>query len=198
MSRGRLEAFSDGVLAVVITIMVLNLRPPAGHGFTDLRPLVPKLAVYLLSFVFIAIYWNNHHNLLHAVERVSGAVLWANANLLFWLSLTPAAAAWMGPHLGDTAPVAIYGVVLLGSAIAYLILTRALLAAQPPGSPLELALGRDRKGRLSIVGYVVALALSPVVPWFSLALYFAVAVVWFVPDRRIERVLPAPGVPERE
>jgi TMEM175 potassium channel family protein len=198
VTRGRLEAFSDGVLAVVITIMVLNLRPPAGHGFTDLRPLVPKLAVYFLSFVFIAIYWNNHHNLLHAVERVSGAVLWANANLLFWLSLTPAAAAWMGPHLGDTAPVAIYGVVLLGSAIAYWILTRALLAAQPPGSPLELALGRDRKGRLSIVVYVVALALSPLAPWFSLALYFAVAAVWLIPDRRIERVLPAPGVPERE
>jgi uncharacterized membrane protein len=198
VSRGRLEAFSDGVLAVVITIMVLNLRPPAGHGFTDLRPLVPKLAVYLLSFVFIAIYWNNHHNLLHAVERVSGAVLWANANLLFWLSLTPAAAAWMGPHLGDAAPVAVYGVVLLGSAIAYGILTRALLAAQPPGSPLELAVGRDRKGRLSIVVYVVAIALSPLAPWFSLALYFAVAAVWLVPDRRIERVLPVPRVPERE
>jgi TMEM175 potassium channel family protein len=198
VSRGRLEAFSDGVLAVVITIMVLNLRPPAGHGFTDLRPLVPKLAVYLLSFVFIAIYWNNHHNLLHAVERISGAVLWANANLLFWLSLTPAAAAWMGPHLGDTAPVAVYGVVLLGSAIAYGILTRALLAAQPPGSPLARAVGRDRKGRLSIVAYVVAIAFSPLAPWFSLALYFAVAAVWLVPDRRIERVLPAPGIPERE
>jgi TMEM175 potassium channel family protein len=198
VTRGRLEAFSDGVLAVVITIGVLNLRPPAGHGFTDLRPLVPKLAVYLLSFVFIAIYWNNHHNLFHAVERISGAVLWANASLLFWLSLTPAAAAWMGPHLGDTAPVAAYGVVLLGSAIAYGILTRALLAAQPPGSPLERAVGRDRKGNLSIVAYVVAIAFSPLVPWFSLALYFAVAAVWLVPDRRIERVLPAPGIPERE
>lgn len=198
VSRSRLEAFSDGVLAVVITIMVLNLRPPAGHGLTDLRPLLPKLAVYLLSFVFIAIYWNNHHHLLHAVERISGGVLWANANLLFWLSLTPAAAAWMGPHLGDTAPAAVYGVVLLGSAIAYGVLTHALLAAQPPGSALERAVGRDRKGRLSIVAYVVAIAFSPLAPWFSLAAYFAVAVVWLVPDRRIERVLPAQDVPERD
>jgi uncharacterized membrane protein len=190
MSRDRLEAFSDGVLAVVITIMVLNLRPPDGHHFTDLRPLLPKLAIYLLSFVFIAIYWNNHHHLFQIVERISGSVLWANAHLLFWLSLTPVAAAWLGPHLGDTAPTATYGVVLLGSAIAYGILIRALVAAQPPGSPLERAVGRDRKGNLSIIGYVVAIALSPVVPWLSLALYFAVAVVWLVPDRRIERVLP--------
>jgi uncharacterized membrane protein len=190
MSRDRLEAFSDGVLAVVITIMVLNLRPPDGHRFTDLRPLLPKLAIYLLSFVFIAIYWNNHHHLFQIVERISGSVLWANAHLLFWLSLTPVAAAWLGPHLGDTAPAATYGVVLLGSAIAYGILIRALVAAQPPGSPLERAVGRDRKGNLSIIGYVVAIALSPVVPWLSLALYFGVAAVWLIPDRRIERVLP--------
>jgi len=190
MSRDRLEAFSDAVLAVVITIMVLNLRPPAGHDFTDLRPLLPKLAIYLLSFVFVAIYWNNHHHLFQVVERISGAVLWANALLLFWLSLTPVAAAWLGPHLGDTAPTATYGVVLLGSAIAYGILVRTLVAAQPPGSPLERAVGRDRKGNLSIVAYVVAIALSPVVPWLSLALYFAVAAVWLIPDRRIERVLP--------
>jgi TMEM175 potassium channel family protein len=190
MSRDRLEAFSDAVLAVVITIMVLNLRPPAGHDFTDLRPLLPKLAIYLLSFVFVAIYWNNHHHLFQVVERISGAVLWANALLLFWLSLTPVAAAWLGPHLGDTAPTATYGVVLLGSAIAYGILVRTLVAAQPPGSPLERAVGRDRKGNLSIVAYVVAIALSPVVPWLSLAFYFAVAAVWLIPDRRIERVLP--------
>jgi uncharacterized membrane protein len=196
VSRGRLEAFSDGVIAVVITIMVLNLRPPPGDALSDLRPLGPKLAVYLLSFVFIAIYWNNHHHLLHAVERVSGAVLWANAHLLFWLSLTPVAAAWMGPHLGDTAPAAVYGFVLLGSGVAYAILTRALLAAQPPGSPLERAVGRDLKGNLSVVVYVVAIALSPVAPWFSLAAYFAVAAAWLVPDRRIERVLPTPSIPE--
>ena len=194
MSRDRLEAFSDAVIAVVITIMVLNLRPPAGHALSDLRPLVPKLAIYLLSFVFLALYWNNHHLLLRAVENINGAVLWANANLLFWLSLTPAAAAWLGPNLGETAPTAIYGVVLLGSAIAYSILTRTLLAAQPPGSPLERAVGRDRKGKLSLIGYVVAIALSPVVPWFSLAVYFAVAAVWLVPDRRIARVLPDSSV----
>ena len=151
MSRRRVEAFSDGVLAVVITIMVLNLRPPAGDSLTDLRPLLPKLAVYLLSFVFVAIYWNNHHHMFQVVSRVSGGVLWANAHLLFWLSLTPVAAAWLGPHLGDTAPTAVYGVVLLGSAIAYTILTRSLLAVQPADSPLARAIGRDTKGVLSIV-----------------------------------------------
>ena len=195
MSRDRLEAFSDGVIAVVITIGVLNLRPPAGHAFADLRPLGAKFAIYLLSFVFIALYWNNHHLLLRAAERINGPVLWANANLLFWLSLTPAAAAWLGPNFGKTAPAAVYGIVLLGSAIAYSILTRALLAAQPPGSPLERAVGRDRKGNLSLVAYVVAIALSPIVPWFSVAVYFAVAAVWLVPDRRIERVLRAPAGP---
>ena len=190
MSRDRLEAFSDAVIAVVITIGVLNLRPPGGDSLTDLRPVVPKLAIYLLSFVFIALYWNNHHLLLRAGEHISGAVLWANANLLFWLSLTPAAAAWLGPHLGESAPAAVYGFVLLGSAVAYSILTRALLAAQPPDSPLERAVGRDRKGNLSLVAYVVAIAFSPIAPWLSVAVYFAVAAVWLVPDRRIERVLP--------
>jgi len=190
VSRDRLEAFSDGVIAVVITIGVLNLRPPGGDALADLRPVVPKLAIYLLSFVFIALYWNNHHLLLRAGEHISSAVLWANANLLFWLSLTPAAAAWLGPHLGESAPAAVYGVVLLGSAIAYSILTRALLAAQPPDSPLERAVGRDRKGNLSVVAYVVAIAFSPIAPWLSVVIYFAVAAVWLVPDRRIERVLP--------
>jgi uncharacterized membrane protein len=190
MSRSRLETLTDGVLAVVITIGVLNLRPPAGQAFSDLRPLLPKLAVYLLSFVFIAIYWNNHHHLLQIVDRVTGSVLWANTHLLFWLSLTPAAAAWLGPHLGDMAPTATYGIVLIGSGIAYGILVRALVAAQPPGSPLERAVGRDLKGNLSVVAYALAVALSPVVPWLSLAIYFAVAAVWLIPDRRIERVLP--------
>jgi uncharacterized membrane protein len=197
VSRGRLEAFSDAVLAVVITIMALNLRPPAGDGLADLRPLVPKLAVYLLSFVFIAIYWNNHHNLLQVVDRISGAVLWANAHLLFWLSLIPVSAAWMGPHLGDSAPVAVYGVVLLGSGIAYTILTRSLLAAQPSDSRLARAVGRDRKGKLSLVAYAVGIAVSPVAPWFSLAVYFAVAAAWLVPDRRMERVLRT-SVPEQD
>src|SRR5579862_7960122 len=124
MSRGRLEAFSDGVIAVVITIMVLDLKPPSGHTFSDLGPLIPKLLLYVLSFAFIAIYWNNHHHLMQAVERVSGGVLWANAHLLFWLSLTPAATAWLGPHVHDTAPAVVYGIVLFGAAVAYFILTR--------------------------------------------------------------------------
>jgi uncharacterized membrane protein len=189
VSRNRLEAFSDAVLAVVITIMVLNLHPPAGDSFTDLRPLLPKLAVYLLSFVFVAIYWNNHHHLFQVVSRISGGVLWANAHLLFWLSLTPAAAAWLGPHLGDTGPTAAYGIVLLGSAIAYTILIRSLLGVQSPNSPLARAVGRDTKGKVSLAAYVVAIALSPVAAWFSLSVYFAVAAAWLVPDRRMERVI---------
>jgi uncharacterized membrane protein len=189
MSSGRLEAFSDGVLAVVITIMVLTLEPPAGHSFHALRPLVPKLSVYLLSFIFVAIYWTNHHHLMQLVERVNGTVLWANLHLLFWLSLTPAAAAWLGPHLGDTAPTAVYGIVLIGSAIAYTILVRFLLAANGRDSPLAHALGHDVKGKTSLVAYSVAIALSPFVPWLSVGVYVAVALAWFIPDRRIERVI---------
>jgi uncharacterized membrane protein len=189
MSRGRLEAFSDGVIAVVITIMVLSLRPPDGSTLHDLRPLAPKLAVYLLSFVFVGIYWNNHHHLMQVVDRVNGATLWANAHLLFWLSLTPVAMAWLGPHLGESAPVAVYGVVLLGSAIAYSILVRTLIGAHGPDSRIARAVGRDTKGKLSLVAYVLAIAISPVAPWISTALYVAVAAAWLVPDRRIERVL---------
>lgn len=189
MSRSRLEAFTDGVIAVLITILVLNLRAPAGRSLHDLHPLLPKVAVYLMSFVFLAIYWNNHHHLMQVVERISGAVMWANAHLLFWLSLTPVAAAWLGPHLGDGAPTAAYGVVLLGSAIAFTILVRCLLAVHPPDSKLARAVGRDSKGKLSIVGYVVAIALSPFVPWFSIAVYAGVAAAWLVPDRRVERVV---------
>ena len=189
MSRGRLEAFSDGVIAVVITIMVLSLRPPDGSQLHDLRPLLPKLAVYLLSFVFVGIYWNNHHHLMQVVDRVNGSTLWANAHLLFWLSLTPVGAAWLGPHLGDSAPVAVYGVVLLGSAIAYWILVRCLIGVHGPTSRIAQAVGRDAKGKLSAVAYVVAIAISPVAPWVSTAIYVSVALVWLVPDRRIERVL---------
>jgi uncharacterized membrane protein len=191
VSKHRLEAFSDGVIAVLITIMVLTLRPPAGDHLSDLRPLVPKLLIYLLSFVFLAIYWNNHHHLMHVVERIDGPVLWANSNLLFWLSLTPAAAAWLGPHLGASAPAAIYGVVLLASGIAYTILCRTLLRIHAPDSRLALALGHDWKGKLSVVVYAVAIAVSPFVPWVSIALYVGVAAAWLIPDRRVERVLPA-------
>jgi uncharacterized membrane protein len=191
MSRNRLEAFSDGVIAVLITIMVLTLEPPHGDKLSDLRPLVPKVSVYLMSFVFLAIYWNNHHHLMSAVERINGGVLWANAHLLFWLSLTPAATAWLGPHLGSSAPAGVYGAVLLGSAIAFTILTRALLGVHDPDSSLALAIGRDWKGKLSIVAYVLGIALAPFVPWLSIGVYVAVAAVWLVPDRRMERVTPA-------
>ena len=194
MSPRRLETFTDGVIAVVITIMVLSLRPPAGSSLHDLRPLVPKLSVYLLSFVFVAIYWNNHHNLMHVVDRVTGATLWANAHLLFWVSLTPAAAAWLGPHLGDSAPVAIYGAVLLGSAIAYGILVRCLVVADKPDSRIARAVGKDRKGNLSVIAYLAAIAVALAVPWLSIGVYIAVALAWLIPDRRMERVLtPSPG-----
>jgi uncharacterized membrane protein len=194
MSSGRLEAFTDAVIAIVMTIMVLDLRPPAGHGFGDLHSLVPKFLVYLLSFTFLAIYWNNHHHLMQVVERIDSRVLWANMGLLFALSLTPAATSWLGEHPGDTAPVAVYGLVLLLSAFAYLLLTRALLALHPPESALALAIGSDRKGRLSAVAYVVGLGLAFVAPWVAVGVYVAVAVVWLVPDRRITRVIErSPG-----
>ena len=198
MSRGRLEAFSDGVLAVLITIMVLDLRPPDGHSLADLRPLVPKLAVYALSFVFLAIYWNNHHHLMHLVETISGGVLWANAHLLFWLSLTPAATAWMSPHLSAPAPVFVYGVVLFGSAVAYYILTRALLRVHAPGSPLARAIGSDVKGRVSAVAYLAALAAAWIEPWIALGIYIIVALVWLVPDRRIEHAPAVRGEQQSE
>jgi uncharacterized membrane protein len=191
VSRSRLEAFSDGVIAVLITIMVLDLRPPEGDTLADLHPLVPKILVYVLSFVFLAIYWNNHHHLLHAVERINGAVLWANAHLLLWLSFTPVATAWLGEHYRSPAPVAIYGVVLLGAGIAYYILARVLLSIHDPGSRLAVALGRDWKGRLSVIAYVVAIAFAAVETWVSIAIYIGVALVWLVPDRRIERATAA-------
>jgi uncharacterized membrane protein len=188
VSRGRLEAFSDGVIAVLITIMVLDLRPPAGHNFSDLGPLVPKVLVYALSFAFLAIYWNNHHHLMHVVEHISGGVLWANAHLLFWLSLTPAATAWLGPNADDHAPVVVYGVVLFGAAVAYFILTRTLLSIHAPDSRLAVAIGADWKGKLSAVAYLVAIAVAFVAPWAAIAVYVGVAIVWLIPDRRIERV----------
>jgi uncharacterized membrane protein len=191
VSRGRLEAFTDGVIAILVTIMVLDLRPPAGHGFGDLDPLVPKVLIYALSFTFLAIYWNNHHHLMQVVERIDGRVLWANMALLFWLSLTPAATAWLGPNTHATAPVVVYGVVLLGSSIAYFVLTRTLLAVHASDSPLAVALGKDWKGKLSTVAYAVGIGLAFLVPWVSLAIYIAVAVVWLIPDRRFERVRPS-------
>ena len=189
MSRGRLEAFSDGVIAVVITIMVLSLRPPDGSQLHDLRPLLPKLAVYLLSFVFVGIYWNNHHHLFQAVKQVKGGVLWANLHLLFWLSLLPFVTGWMGENHFAAATVAVYGGVLIMAAIAYFILVRVLLACHGPDSTLARAIGSDFKGRISVVIYGAGILLTCWRPWLAVALYTSVAVLWLVPDRRIERNL---------
>jgi len=189
MSKGRLEAFSDGVIAVIITIMVLELKVPHGIEMEVLAPLLPVLLSYVLSFVFVAIYWNNHHHLLHAVHHVTGATLWANMHLLFWLSLVPFATGWMDEN--DFAPltVAAYGVVLLFAGIAYFILTRVLLASHPQDSLLARALGRDFKGKISVIVYLAAIPLAYAHVGLSLALYVAVALLWLVPDRRFERLL---------
>jgi uncharacterized membrane protein len=189
MTRGRLEAFSDGVFAILITIMVLELRPPHGASIGDMAPLLPKLLSYLLSFVFLGIYWNNHHHMLHAVERVNGRILWANLHLLFWLSLVPFVTAWLGEHHGAPVPVALYGVVMLLAALAYTLLTRALLAIHAPDSPLAIAVGQDRKGKLSLVAWAVSVPLTFVNVWLAIGLFVAVAIGWCVPDLRFERVL---------
>ena len=191
MSPKRLEAFSDGVIAIIITIMVLELRPPQGSGFDGLRPLVPKLLAYLLSFVLVGIYWNNHHHLFHVVERIDGAVMWSNMALLFCLSLVPFATAWFGEHPGDLAPVIVYVSVQLLCALSYFLMTTAMLRIHPPDGPLALALGRDSKGKLSLAVYVAALPLSFVSPWIGIALIIAVAVVWLIPDNRVVRALDA-------
>jgi len=189
MRKGRLEAFSDGVLAIIITIMVLELEAPHEADLAALRPLVPTLLSYLLSFVYLGIYWNNHHHMLQAVDHADGVVLWANLHLLFWLSLVPFATAWMGSNEFAPWPVALYGVVLLLAAIAYLVLERILVALHGRESTLARAVARDGKGILSIVLYVVAVPLAFVGPWLACAIYVLVALMWFLPDRRIERVL---------
>ena len=186
MIKGRLEAFSDGVIAIIITIMVLELKVPPGGDLQALRPLLPTFLTYALSFVFVGIYWNNHHHLLHATTRINGAVLWANLHLLFWLSLTPFVTGWMGGNHFAPLPVAVYGVVLLLSAIAYFILVRAILAAEGPGSKLAAALGSDFKGKISAVLYLIAIPLAFVTCWLALGIYVLVALMWLVPDRRIE------------
>jgi uncharacterized membrane protein len=187
MSKGRLEAFSDGVLAVVITIMVLELKLPQGASLAALRPLVPVLLSYVLSFVYVGIYWNNHHHLLHATQRVNGATLWANLHLLFWLSLVPFTTAWMGDHYLNSWPVAVYGIVLLLAGVAYYILTQALLRLHGHDSTLAVSIATDVKGKLSIAIYAVGILLAFVQPWIANACYVMVAVMWLVPDRRIER-----------
>jgi uncharacterized membrane protein len=186
--KSRLEAFSDGVFAVIITIMVLELHVPAGASLAALGVAAPTILGYLLSFVFIAIYWNNHHHMLQAVERVNGAALWANMHLLFWLSLIPFVTSWMGDHF-EPLPVAAYGVVLLASGSAYFILARVLLAAHAPDSLLARALGRDAKGVASLLIYVTAVGVAFFRPAIACGLYVVVAMMWLVPDRRIERLL---------
>ncbi len=189
MSKGRLEAFSDGVIAIIITIMVLELRVPNQAGLAALRPLIPVFLSYVLSFINIGIYWNNHHHLLHAIKRVDGGVLWANLHLLFWLSLFPFGTAWMGENNFATWPVAVYGAVLWLAAIAYFILTRALIAVNGSDSVLATAVGRDFKGWVSAVIYFVAIPLAFVNSWLACALYVLVAIMWLVPDRRIEKTI---------
>jgi len=189
MNTTRLEAFSDGVIAIIITIMVLELKPPHGAEAEALRPLLPVFLSYVLSFIYLGIYWNNHHHLLQAVRRVGGGVLWANLHLLFWLSLIPFVTAWMGENHFAPIPVAAYGVALLCPALAYYILVRVLLRHHEKDSALARAIGEDFKGKISVVIYVVAIPLAFARWWIACALYVAVAIIWLVPDRRIERAL---------
>ena len=189
MGKTRLEAFSDGVLAIIITIMVLDLKVPHGDDLSTLLSQWPVLLSYVLSFIYVGIYWNNHHHLFHVVQHLSGAAMWANLHLLFWLSLIPFVTGWMGENHFASLPMACYGGVLLMSAGAYSLLTMALLRHHAPDSALAKALGCDRKGKLSIVVYAAGIPLSFFSGWAALALYIAVAIMWFVPDRRIERVL---------
>jgi uncharacterized membrane protein len=191
MSKGRLEAFSDGVIAILITIMVLELKVPHGPDLLALTALFPVLCTYLLSFVFLGIYWNNHHHLFQAVQRVDGRVLWANLHLLFWLSLIPFGTDWMGTSPASPVPVAFYGALLFLAGCAYFILARVLVGIHGRDSVLGQAIGADRKGILSVVLYAIAIGFAFVRPSISLALYVTVAILWLVPDRRIEKVLTA-------
>jgi len=189
MSKGRMEAFSDGVMAILITIMVLELRPPAGADLAALRPLLPVFLSYLLSFVFLGIYWNNHHHLLQAIKHVDGRVLWANLHLLFWLSIIPFVTAWMGENNFATWPVVLYGVVMFFDGAAFFILARALIALHGKDSTLAVALGEDAKGRASVIIYAIAIPMAFLNSWMACAIYALVAVMWLVPDRRIEKTL---------
>jgi uncharacterized membrane protein len=189
VSKNRLEAFSDGVIAIIITIMVLEMKVPHGEDLAALRPLLPTFFSYVLSFVYIGIYWNNHHHMLHTVSKITGPILWANLHLLFWLSLFPFVTGWMGENHFAAAPSAVYGVVLLMAAIAYVILQQALIAHEGSHSVLGKAVGADWKGRLSLVLYITAIVSTVWAPWVAQALYLAVALTWLIPDRRIENAL---------
>ena len=189
MGKGRLEAFSDGVIAILITIMVLELRVPHGAYWQALRPLLPVFLSYVLSFVYLGIYWNNHHHMLHATERVNGKILWANLHLLFWLSLIPFVTSWMGENHNAPLPTAVYGVVLILAALAYTILQNLIVAHHGKSSKLAAAVGSDGKGKLSLLLYATAIPMAFVNQWISDGLYVLVALIWLIPDRRIESTL---------
>jgi uncharacterized membrane protein len=189
MKTSRLEAFSDGVIAIIITIMVLEMRAPHGTDLEALRPMLPVFLVYVMSYVYLGIYWNNHHHLLHAASRVNGKILWANLFLLFWLSLIPFVTAWMGENHFEPLPTAVYGGVLIMAALAYLVLQSAILATEPESSKLREAVGNDAKGKVSLALYAIAIVTALWEPRAALGLYVLVAVIWFIPDRRIETAL---------
>jgi uncharacterized membrane protein len=189
MGKGRMEAFSDGVIAIIITIMVLEMKPPHSADINALRELLPVFLSYILSFVYLGIYWNNHHHMLQSVKQVSGGILWANLHLLFWLSLVPFVTAWMGENHFAAGPTAVYGLVMLLASVAYLILQRAIIARHGRDSVLAAAVGRDFKGKLSLLLYLIAIFTTTITPRVAWAIYVAVALIWFIPDRRIERVL---------
>ncbi len=188
MAPDRLKAFTDGVLAIIITIMVLELHVPHDATLTSLRPLVPVVLSYVLSFVYLTIYWNNHHHLLHVTQRVTGGILWANAHLLFWLSLVPFVTAWMGENHFAPVPMAAYGAVLFMAGVAYLVLQRVIIASQGPESVLASAVGRDLKGKLSALAYALAIPAAFIRPWIAGTLFVGVAMMWLIPDRRIEHL----------
>lgn len=189
MGKGRLEAFSDGVIAIIITIMVLELKVPHGDDLNSLKPVFPVFLSYILSFINIGIYWNNHHHMMHIVQHVNGRVLWANAHLLFWLSLIPFTTAWMGENHFTTWPVALYGIILLMAGTAYYILAQSLIRLHGKNSPIAKAIGKDRKGIVSDVFYFAGIVLSFINPWIGLSFYFIVTAMWLIPDRRIEKKL---------
>jgi uncharacterized membrane protein len=189
MSKSRLEAFSDGVIAILITIMVLELNGPHEPTLDALRPLIPTFLSYVLSFIYLGIYWNNHHHLIQAVQHVNGRVLWANLHLLFWLSLIPFVTNWMGENQFARTPVALYGLILMFAGVAYYILTRELIALHGRQSTLATALGRDFKGKISVVLFLAAIPLAYISAWIACAVYFSVAIIWLIPDRRIEKTL---------
>ena len=189
MNKGRLEAFSDGVLAILITIMVLEIKVPHGDSLSDLKELIPVFLSYILSFIYLGIYWNNHHHMMHTIKKVTGDILWANLHLLFWLSLVPFATSWMGENHFSSIPMAIYGIILLMAAISYYILQSIIIKNEGKNSILYKAIGKDLKGKISPILYIIAIALSTFSPLISGGIYILVALIWLIPDKRIEKII---------